>query len=61
MDLGHKMERTISGLTAIHAATIDNLGGDACSSPLSPLTPEQLKAEMESPAILLHTSGSTGM
>ncbi|KAF8496036.1 hypothetical protein JB92DRAFT_2991783 [Gautieria morchelliformis] len=58
--LSHKMERSIPGLRATHAATIDTLEGDAFSSPLSPLTPEQLRAEMDAPAILLHTSGSTG-
>ncbi|KAF8461661.1 hypothetical protein JB92DRAFT_3137078 [Gautieria morchelliformis] len=54
-----KLERDVSGLTVINPATLDTLGGHACSSPLTPLTSEQLSAEMDSPAFLLHTSGST--
>ncbi|KAF8512516.1 hypothetical protein JB92DRAFT_3096781 [Gautieria morchelliformis] len=60
MPIGSEMERNISILTATRTATLDTLASDAFASPLSPFSPAQLRAEMDSPALLLHTSGSTG-
>ena len=61
MDLGRTMERNIPGLALTLVATLDTLGGDEHPSPLSHSTSAQLRAEMDLPAIILHTSGSTGL
>jgi hypothetical protein len=55
-----KMEQAIPGLTAQTLATLDAPVNGPASSPLTSLTPEELKKELDLPALYLHTSGSTG-
>lgn len=61
MVLGRNMEQNVPSLAVTYVATLDSMGGDKYSSPLPPLTTEQLRVEMDLPVIILHTSGSTGL